>query len=514
MTTHRLSGDDQRLPVAAMLLVGIVVVAFIAVEFKWPRFPEMDEIFFKAAGRNIAAGGAFAAPELRGFLHADPPLERIYFSHPPVYTWCFGQVAVLVGFGWKTCVGFDAVVSALLSVIIFAVAYRLSAQAELRSVVRVIVGLAAAMLTLLLRQPGRPDELAMLFSYTSVWLLLSLKANTPTAIASGVLAGLTLCTSIGAAIAFAPLIALLWVQRLSRRDWFITSAVFGASAAVVILGCLLPLYLAEPTFYRQFFTHAEAATASMPLERMASAVALAWQVAKPRALVMIAVLPLIFFGAVLAWRTRPRLETFAWYGAPLLGLAVLLSLRPAHTYWWFLQPWFVVVAFIVTARLGQRSACSAALPCLWLFLCIGAAIVWPAKDIFARSSLRPSQRLDEASLRLRSVVPPGATVMTTLGWWALAADRQVIDPHLSDASDLTGIEFFVADGNGTGAPGVWRKPANLRYQKAIEENFKVVSDDLPRDRLTLFGRPISGSAYGFGTVVMRRVTDGSADAAR
>jgi hypothetical protein len=48
----------------------VLLAAFLVLEFAYPRFPNEDtEIFFKSAGRNISQGGAFAAPELEGYLH-------------------------------------------------------------------------------------------------------------------------------------------------------------------------------------------------------------------------------------------------------------------------------------------------------------------------------------------------------------------------------------------------------------------------------------------------------------
>jgi hypothetical protein len=83
----------------------LLFAAFFIVEFAYPRFPSMDsEISSKAAGLHLSQGGAFAAPELEGFLHVDPPIERIYFVYPPLYTWLFGQWLHLTGFGWAACV--------------------------------------------------------------------------------------------------------------------------------------------------------------------------------------------------------------------------------------------------------------------------------------------------------------------------------------------------------------------------------------------------------------------------
>jgi hypothetical protein len=69
-----------------------------------------DEIFFKAAGREWAATGRFAAPELAGTLGLEPPLEEVWLPYPPLYPILFGGFVKLFGFGWRVCVAFDAVI--------------------------------------------------------------------------------------------------------------------------------------------------------------------------------------------------------------------------------------------------------------------------------------------------------------------------------------------------------------------------------------------------------------------
>jgi hypothetical protein len=67
-----------------LLPLLLLLAVFFVLEFAYPRFPHLDsEISRKSAGLNLSRGGAFAAPELEGFLHVDPPIERIYFVYPP-----------------------------------------------------------------------------------------------------------------------------------------------------------------------------------------------------------------------------------------------------------------------------------------------------------------------------------------------------------------------------------------------------------------------------------------------
>lgn len=483
----------------------ILLVLFLAVEFLCPRFPDNDELFFKAAGRNLGAGRSFAAPELEGFLHFEPPVVRVFFAHPPVYSWLFGQVSRVLGFGWKVCVGYDGVISAVLTVCVFGLARRAGNMLGAGNAPRVFLSLAPAVLTLLLRQPGRPDELGMLFSYAALWSLSAGPVGIATALLSGFLTGLTLCTSTGVLLGFLPLIAGFWLLHVDRSRWPLLLALSAAGAVAATALCLVPLYLIEPTFYRQFLQHATAVVTS-PWDRMRGEMGLLVQVAPARILIMIATLPLLFLGLSRSWNTRPCLESLTIYIAPTVGFLLLFCLRSAHTYWWFLQPWFLIVALLVAARNWQRKKVSSLLPAAWLILWMSAALVWPAKGYVARMTLPSDQRISHCEERLRQIVPAGATVLTTYGWWALARDHAVLDSTFSEIDDLGRIEFFVGDGNGTGMPGKWREPENPRYAELLRNEFEVVRDDLPREPASIFGQKISRSAYGFGTIVLRRTS--------
>jgi hypothetical protein len=482
----------------------ILLVLFLALEFLCPRFPDNDEVICKAAGRNLAAGGSFSAPELEGFLHLEPPVERVFFAHPPVYSWLFGQASRLLGFGWKVCVGYDALISAVLSVFVFGLTRRVGHLLGAGSAPGFFISLAPAVLTLLLRQAGRPDELAMTFGYAALWSLSGGPVGMATALLSGFLAGLTLCTSTGVLLGFLPMIAGFWLLHVDRARWPLLLALSAAGAVTAAALCLVPLYLIEPTFYRQFFQHATVVISS-PWVRMRGELELAMRVAPFRILIMAATLPLLLLGLVRSWRTRPRLETFTIYVAPLVGFLLLFYLRSAYTYWWFLQPWFLVVALLVATQGWQEKKVSSLLSTAWFTLWVSAALIWPAKGYVARMTLAPEQRITYCEDRLRQIIPPGSTVLTTNGWWALARDHTVIDPTFSEI-DLRRIDFFVGDGNGAGAPGNWREPANPRYAELLRNEFEIMRDDLPRERVHLFGQTISRSAYGFGPIVLRRTS--------
>src|SRR5258708_20764181 len=62
------------------------------------RFAVTDEVFFKAAGRNWAATGRFAAPEMKGYFSnvLVPPATEVFFAYPPLYTFLFGVYTMIV----------------------------------------------------------------------------------------------------------------------------------------------------------------------------------------------------------------------------------------------------------------------------------------------------------------------------------------------------------------------------------------------------------------------------------
>ncbi len=494
---------------------------FFALEFLFPRFPDVDEVFFKAPGRNLSAGGPFAAPELRGFLGLQPPIEVIYFPHPPLYPWLFGQLAKLVGFGWQSCVGYDALISAALAICVYGLAnHLLRSAAPLALRTRAILALIPTLFTLLFRQPARPDELGMLLGYANAWLLLGSPASRRSWVAmlSGSLAGLQLCTSFGVFLCFLPFHAALWLRSalMGERRLLKSGLALAAGSTLAVLVCLGPLYLAEPHFYRQFLRHAGAVAEQGAVERISEAWQQAWQVARFRVFLLAATLPLVSLGLWLNVRPSQR-QTGAsqyWqpalvlYVAPFVGFLLVWYLRSAFTYWWFLQPWFLMLAIVCLIQLWQyHRHLAAAAGTAWLLAWCGAAALWPVTNLLTRICLPAEQTAARSEARLRSQVPAGATVLTFAGWWSLARDRVVYDPTFSEVPATEPVEYFVANGNGSRVPGVWVQPENDRYREDVRTNFEVVADNLPREPLRLFGKlRLTHSAYGFGTIVLRRRT--------
>lgn len=143
-------------------------------------------------------------------------------------------------------------------------------------------------------------------------------------------------------------------------------------------------------------------------------------------------------------------------------------------------------------------------PALWITAWLSVSLVWPAKEYYARLTLPADQQIDFAQERLRAVIPPHATVMTADAWWLLASDHATFAPGFALIDDVARIDYYVASSNGTGAPGKWIEPLFPRYKAWLRDEFEVVQDDLPKETVSIFGRRISRSAYGFGAIVLRR----------
>jgi len=504
-------------PVVSQRMIGrhlpllLLLVAFFALEFVCPRFPNLDdEITKKSAGLHLSRGGPFAAPELEGFLHVDPPLERIYFIYPPLYTWLFGQWTGVTGFGWAACVGYDALISGVLAFVVYRLA-GIVADAPLGPVSvlrRTALAIVPALLTLLFRQVARPDELGMLFGYANAWWLFLPQRSwrwPVVSFVSGALAGLMLCTSAGVFLAFMPFLAALWLLRVDDMRKIapaLTAAALGCGLIVAI--CVTPLLLADPHSYQQLFQHLQHEVFGRGIAPMLSR---AWQDSRQRLFLLIATLPVSCLGMITLWRTGRAREALSLFVAPLVGFGLVLFIRQWAAYWWFLQPWFLLVAVIVAADFwwSRHLRLLATMVVGWLAIWVAVASAWPAKDYLVRMTLAPEQRLTTNVQKLRELIPKGAGVLTDNGWWALGIDRSIYHAQHSDIQDLARIEYFVADGNGTGQPGVWFPPANPRYEAMVRASFEVISDNLPRTPLRIFGLRITNSAYGFGTIVLRRV---------
>jgi 4-amino-4-deoxy-L-arabinose transferase-like glycosyltransferase len=146
----------------ALLLLVILVLAWQTATSLRPRLTTTDEIAFKAAGREWAQSGHFAAPELIGFRHLEPPAENVWFGQMPVYTFLFGVLTKLFGFGaWQSQL-YDTLIHGILCLATFWIT-----RARFPEAPPWTACLAGALL-LPLTSPGRGDELAAILGSTAL----------------------------------------------------------------------------------------------------------------------------------------------------------------------------------------------------------------------------------------------------------------------------------------------------------------------------------------------------------
>jgi hypothetical protein len=303
-----------------------------------------------------------------------------------------------------------------------------------------------------------------------------------------------------------PLLAALLLRRM-EKIWDIapSAASFGLGVGFTLALCLTPIFLSYPDFYRQFLQHTQDKVFGLSAwDRLAAGFS-GWQANPHRVFILFAAIPALCLGMVTFWRAGRVGETLALFVAPLIGFGLLMFIRPWHTYVWFLEPWFLLMAVVVAASLRRQRRLRLVVTG-WLAGWLLIASIWPVKDYIVRIALPAEQRLAPNMQKLRELIPTGAGVLTLGGWWALASDRKVYDPRFSDLQDLDRIEYFVTDSNGTGKPGSWLRPYNPRNDAMVSEHFEVISDTLPRTPICVFGFRVTNSAYGFGSVVLRRVS--------
>src|SRR5262249_42690201 len=206
-----------------------------------------DEVFYKAAGREWAATGRFGAPELVKVWNSNTEVADVYFLFTPLYTFLFGLFVKLVGFGWRTCVFYDAAIAAILAGLTF---WAVDLATDRRNRwIAALGGLAVLPLT----NNGRPDALATCFGMFSLILLWSGAPTAKRLITSGVALGLCAGTSPSAAL-------LLGVIGLTRIAWWrlplqvrVGQALVWGLIAFATFGLVVaPIVVPHPSSVEQF----------------------------------------------------------------------------------------------------------------------------------------------------------------------------------------------------------------------------------------------------------------------
>lgn len=485
---------------AAVLLA--ILLSYVALATVIGRFSGYDEPWYKSAGREWGLHGRFASPELTGFLpDVDPPPETIYFVYPPLYSFLFGVLVRVAGFGWRQCVFYDAAIHAVLAGQVYLLARRLGGD---RLSPRGALLAALAVLPLGTVE-GRPDELAIAFGMAGLLVALRGPITPLRAMASGAIFGLCAGTSVATAVMMGFIAFVVLVTE--PVPWFRKALLclgWGLAAGLVLALVVAPILLPYPRAIDQYF-----AVARMHVSVGNIATRFVSGLRFLRHLILSNV-PVLAVGLALsafnAGAGGPRRWLRLWVG-PLLGLGFMLSTVPNKaTYLWFIGPW------VLAATVAELAMAWPRMPA-WsrggVGLILAAALALgsePAiKSSIALASLPAEQRPGYNDRALAEAVPPGTSVLTLDSWWFLARDHVVYDARWACVPPGA-IDFVVLSGNGSGAPG---RPLGLDIRCntgfPLRQEYREVSDDLNRRPPTLLGRPITNSAYGFGNIVYRRV---------
>ena len=485
-----------------LALFCVCLASYLAFAATFGRFVQMDEVFFKAAGREWAASGHFAAPEIHGvptadppgFLVMQPPLSEIWFAQLPGYTFAFGVFARLFGFGPEQCVMYDALIHATLALLTFLTCRRLTRDQY--PALAVLAGLAVLPLGTL----ARPDELAMCLGLAGTLPFLEETLDAKRVAFSGLLFGLCAATSAGAAILLGivtmPFFAPHW-RSPARAAALLT--IWIASAAVTFAGALAPILIAHPDALHQFVGHA---SGHFWHGRYRQAFLKTWTFGVPYLAVACGGL-IVAAVSLPAWKRERSAWMRLWIG-PLAAIVFLAIFLPdKYLYLWFIGPMTLVATILTLHSLRQRSAAGIMRPLgLALACCYAMAIAPCLQATINIVAIPPAQRLERNARLVRELVPGGSTVVTDDDWWILAERCRVYDPYFSRPRPEE-VDFIILGGDGSGDPRRMRDvPENLASYAA--KHFTCVMNELNDQPVRVLGRPLGHTGQGFGVYVLGR----------
>jgi hypothetical protein len=427
------------------VFLGVVLV-YLVFQTALGRLPlSSDEVAYKSAGREWAATGRFGAPELVNMFNRPTDIENVFFLCTPLYSFLFGLAVKIIGFGWRSCVFYDAVIAVVLA----ALTLRVVDLATDRKHGWIAVFGGLAMLPLITH--GRPDALGTCFGMVSVLMLWS-EAATPKLVASGIALGLCAGTSPPAAL-------ILGVVGLNRIAWWqspwavkIPQAVVWGVIAFATLGLVVaPILLPHPSSVEQFSLNFQAhvawAARIFPLLRIIrdllgigddSSDRLLKLFVKATVLVGLLTLP-SFVGT-----GRGRSWLKLWLG-PLAGFWLLLTLLQHNVlYYRILTPMCIAGIAVSVLQLATMRPKTTAALCLMLASCWAASgyIFW--RDILVMLTLPEGQQPGYQARHLPQLVPKGARVFGHGCWWFLAGHCRVIDAWWAHP-EMSTIDYVVLE---------------------------------------------------------------------
>jgi len=510
---HRLRDFDPEMELSSMkcfsiptlvpTVIGVLFAAmFLVVMFEFGRLPNIDtdEIFYKAAGRELALTGRFAAPELSGVLGVNPPAQDVWLLYPPLYPLLFGGVVKFFGFGWMQCVMYDACIKVLLAAVTWGVVRRLSGNGARW------LALCAGVSVLLMARGviGRPDELATAMGMAGLLPLVRPEPGTQLtfrkAAVSGLFFGLCAGTSAVAAIVLGCVALVFFVARAGGiRRFVILGLVWGAVVVAAFAALVVPILWNHPDAYRQYFGLAKVIFQSDTRShwgKIAALVTVGWRVTVP----VIGILALgttTFLGAVR--RGNSRNWATIWSG-PLAGLAFILLVDPhLYTYVWFLGPYVLAasMASLSDPALAPRPRWPRLAYASLLVLLVALGSVETIRQTAIFASLPREQSIRYNAELVRQVVPPGAVVLSYDAWWFLGDERLVYDPNVPEEF-WEQVDYVVVK-NFKGMP--------RSMETHWHRDFVPISDNRSMTPTTLLGVPLSRTISGFGMLVKARRTE-------
>jgi hypothetical protein len=482
-----------------LIYLAVTAIAYMLLSTTVGRLPCVftDEVFFKAAGREWAATGRFAAPELRGALELEPPLEKVWLAYPPLYPLLFGCFVKAFGFGWRVCVGFDAVIHACLALVTFAVAYRLSSRGNAQAAFW--AGLTVLPLGV---TAGRPDEMAICFGMAGLLPLACSRADArfklsvSSIVASGVLFGLCASASHPATVVLGLIALVFLVAHAGTAGRLVLLGIVWAGTAASVSALLIaPILVNYPSAYQQYLGIL-ANIAERTRQPYGSKIAnLMSHEARVLFFPVFGILILSLATVVRSLRDRALGRWILLWLGPFAAAAVLLIGVHSPCYTWFLGP-YVLAAAVVTLtdpRLAPRPPGSylarAAVVLLVLF-----GSIETVKQTIVLAVAPESQTMNYNERQVRDLIPPGRTVAAYDAWWVLGDDYHVYDFGWVPRQNWSEIDYVVAQD----------RPLPLEFEDYVQKHFRLIYDNRSRAPATVFGVPISRTHTGFGAQVFAR----------
>jgi hypothetical protein len=267
-----------------------------------------------------------------------------------------------------------------------------------------------------------------------------------------------------------------------------------------MVGSVLPVLVRHPSSIHQFLGHV--GQQMHPSYR--DDLRVAWRDGR-------SFLFLIFAGAVVGAvdfaRHESRAARLDWlesYGVAL-AFSLLIALRlPRHPYYFWSAPPVLVPAAVVTiARFWGRGVYLKAYALGATLLAFSAlAALDFLKETLIVAALSSDQRPQVNADTIRRLLPAHARIAAGELWGELGNEYRFRSPN-HDPLPLDKLDYVLFWARGQRQPGVTGKvPGDAVY---FAQHFRLIYDNLPRERTKLFGLPASSGFWGFGPSIYENV---------